>query len=441
MHNENLAASGSPWGEIDGIAPDSLSGIVFACEGVGGATVLLNGPTGCKYYHSSLSDSQTLRMLDFDPLSYPMKWYFGQPRVPCTYLDNSDYVYGSEQKLEEALDHFKDDAATDLLCIVNSPGAALVGDDLTRIAEANLSGKSFAVFETPGYSLGMCAGFQLAARALVEHLAPPEHADPRPGTVNLLGMPLYLRNFMGDVQEMVRLCNLIGLEVNCVLCGGSSLEQVARVAEASLNVVVHPEFGLETAEYLQQRFGTPYYVCPGAPVGFDATERAFGDIAQLAGGNMAPLLEESRTARMRAFSFISRLHSLTGLPKGVPFVAEGTYSQIYALLGFCCDYLGMVPVGLWPVYEQSDCFAEQLRSRIGDLSVEQALDATPADCDFEIAFASGGTIARLKLEGRQFSGIETMLPTLGYLDVVPKTYLGTNGSLHLLEMVLNGLAF
>ncbi|MBQ9069242.1 MAG: hypothetical protein IJ131_09315 [Eggerthellaceae bacterium] len=436
--------SARPWGEMDGIFPDSLSGIVFALEGTGGATVLLNGPTGCKYYHSSLSDSQTFRMFDFDPLSFPMKWYFGQPRVPSTYLDNADYVYGAEAKLAEALDYFRDQDSIKMICIVNTPGAALIGDDLDRIAAEHLGKKPFLTVETPGYSTDICHGFETGIRALVDAAVPAEGGDkarPTLKRVNLLGMPLYLRNYTGDVAEMRRLCELCGLEVGCVLGGGSSLDDAAHIGEACLNVVMHPEYGMETARYLQERFGTPFFACDGAPVGFGATEHAFSRIAELAGGDAGPLLAESRKARMRSFSYISRLNSLTGLPKGVPFAVEGSYSELYATTSFLTDYLAMVPVALWPVYEQSDCCKTRLEELLDSLGARDTLGRDPEQCDPELVFASGSTIARLQLEERQFAGIETMLPTLGYLDVVPKTYLGVNGALQLVEMVLNGLKF
>ena len=67
---------------LNNITPDSLSGIIFALEGISRTAVLLNGPTGCKFYHSSVADNQTIKQFEFDPLNYPDKWYFGQPRLP-----------------------------------------------------------------------------------------------------------------------------------------------------------------------------------------------------------------------------------------------------------------------------------------------------------------------------------------------------------------------
>lgn len=431
-----------PWGGIDGIAPDALSGVVFALEGVQDATVLLNGPTGCKYYHGALSDSQTIRNIDFDPISFPMKWYFGQPRVPSTFLDNSDYVYGSEYKLADALDYFREQDKIALLCIVNTPGAALIGDDLERIAHEHLGAKPFLTVETPGFSEGLCAGFEAGAQALIDQTAGANTPrNPERGRINLLGLPLYLRNFAGDVEEMTRLAQLCDLSVGCALCAGGTLEDAKRLPDACLNVVVYPEFGLQTARYLEERFGTPYYLSEGPPVGFDATEAMFAEIAEAAGGNTHALMKESKQARMRCFSHISRISSITGLPKGVPFAVEGTYSELYAYTSFLASYLAMVPAALWPAFPQTATRKEALVGLLRRIGASEALDARPGETEAELVFASGETIARLRLEETKFSGVETMLPTLGYVDVVPKTYLGIRGAMHLVEAVLNGLAF
>jgi len=96
---------------LKNITPDSFSGLVFAMEGIDNTVVLINGPTGCKFYHSAISDSQSIHQYEFDPLNFPEKFYFGQPRVPCTWLDSRDYVYGSTEKLTEALDFLCDNVS------------------------------------------------------------------------------------------------------------------------------------------------------------------------------------------------------------------------------------------------------------------------------------------------------------------------------------------
>ena len=213
------------------------------------------------------------------------------------------------------------------------------------------------------------------------------------------------------------------------------------IPQAQLNIVIHPEFGLETARHLEERFGAPYIVCDGLPIGFAATERFARDVARATGADPEPVLAECREARKRAFSYISRLNSLTGLPTGVPFAAEGTYSELAAYTEFLLDYLALVPVALSPAQPQADCAKARLERLLDDAGFTDALGADAAETAPELFFGSGAAIARLRLAGLRFSGVETMLPTLGYLDVVPKTHLGPRGALQLVEAVLNGLMF
>ena len=116
-------------GYLSNITPDSFSGIILALEGVSRTVVLLNHPTGANFTIQP-SDNQSIRQFEFDPLNYPENGTSGTRF--CTYLDNSDYIYGSRDKLEEALT-FLLDQLFELLCIVNSPGAALIGDDLKEL--------------------------------------------------------------------------------------------------------------------------------------------------------------------------------------------------------------------------------------------------------------------------------------------------------------------
>ena len=447
-------------GLLTHITPDSFSGIIFALEGVGGAVTLLNGPTGCKFYHSAMSDYQSIRQLAFDPLSYPAQWYFGQPRVPCTYLDSRDYVYGSGDKLEEACTFLRENVPFDLLGVVNSPGAALIGDDLRRVIGCCLPDKPVVVIESPGFSSTICDGYDIAAREVLRQLGltdmgnrlsgtgsrlPDAHSrragKRRPAAVNILGMSIFHRHNTGDMQELRRLLGLCGVDVNCFVCADCSIETLAAVPEAALNIVVYPEYADRTAQFLRERYGTPFYVCDGPPVGFDATEKMMGDICSLLGCDASAFAAESEKARARAYTHISRVHSMTGLPKGVRFSLEGTCSELYAYAGFLVRYFGMVLESANVLHGESGAYRENLERLLTGLGLSGALQGNILEADSELVFASGGTIAQLKLLGKRFSGIETSLPSLGYIDVLPKASLGLTGALAITEQVLNGLIF
>jgi nitrogenase molybdenum-iron protein alpha/beta subunit len=379
--------------------------------------------------------------VEFDPLNHPEKWYFGQPRVPCTCLDNGDYVYGSSDKLTEALEFLSDNSAFDLLAIVNSPGATLIGDDLHGIAKSSIPDKPVVVLETPGFSSDICAGYEAAAMALIKQLQFRRSETIQPKTVNILGFSIYQRYFTGDVAEINRLMALCGVHINCFLCSGGDMESIRNIPTAALNVVVHPEYGFKTAEYLKTLYGTPYYVCAGPPVGFDATESMMTDICGLVQADQAAVLSVSEKARARAYAFISRVNSLTGLPKGVTFAVEGTYSELCAYTDFFVRYFGMLPDCLSVLNARSDGFRKQLIALLEELGVSGALGRDILETSAELVFGSGNTISKLKLKKHVFSGIETSLPSLGYYDVIPKTHLGISGALLLTEQILNGLIY
>ncbi len=404
------------------ITPDSLTGVLFALEGIRNAVVLLNGPMGCRFYHSTTSRFLLTRPLLKLPAgeggervpvdyNYLNSWFFRQERVPCTCLDGYDYVYGTKEKVREAMTFIRDSVDFDLLAIVNSPGASLIGDDLRETAGEVLGPGRTVVVETPGFSETFASGWSRAAMALLEQVGtdlwgkrqPKERNGKR---VNLLGLSIWQRYFEGDLAELRRLLDLCGVQVNAALCADSSIEELAQMPEADLNVVLDPEAGTAAAHFLKEYCGTPCMICDGLPVGFSATERTFLEICAALDVSCEKLMEESERARALAWYRIEQVYSTSGKPRGVTFCVEGSTAQKQAYAAFLTDYLGMEP---------SD--------------PEHA----------ELVFGDANLISELMLKNRRFCGIEISLPGMGYIDLVPKTHLGIRGALFLIEQVLNGL--
>lgn len=439
------------------IMPDSLSGIVFALEGIRKSAVIINGPTGCKFYHSAISDNQYPRQLSFDPLNYPEVFYFGQPRVPCTYLDSYDYVYGSKEKINKLLTYISD-GDYELIAIVNSPGAALIGDDLAGIASKIIHNIPLLTIESPGYSQGFYQGFQEALINLIKSL-PMEQGEKRADSINLIGLSIYNKYFKGDLQEIKSLLELCGVQLNCVLCADTKLEEIKKIPQAALNVILYPELGLDLARYLQNTFGLPYFVFDqGLPIGFDLTEKYItGILNMLADGarikerkedlmanlelpeKMCLLIRKLEQARADAYLQISRLHSMTGLPRGATFSIEAPSSALLAYTDFLFTYLGMIPECIVPLEGDPGLFSTGMMDFLAAHHLESSYQRNIDDAKSDILLANGNTIAQYALAGHKFSGIEIELPSMGYIDVIPKTHLGVQGSLLLVEQVLNGM--
>lgn len=437
---------------LTSITPDSMSGLVFAFEGISKGLVLMNGPTGCKFYHSATSDNQMIRQPEFDPLEYPEFWYFGQPRVPSTFLDKRDYVYGSEDKLSEVIAFLEKEIDFDLLAIVNTPGAALIGDDIERIArEASKDESKIISIGSPGYSLPIWDGYIKACRILIEKLAKPGE-KPAGKSVNILGLSIFHRDFAGDKEELQKALALCEIDVNCFLCAGSSVSDIEKLPRADLNIVVDSLYGLDSAKLLSERFDMPYTVCDGLPVGFRAMEKLLQRVCEKLGSNITAYMKQSERARAKCFAHLSRVHTLTGRPKGVKFAVHGSLSQCLGYTEFLASYFGMTCDVVSIVerkdlddktrnYEELAMQEARLREILNDYGSSDALKKNIFDTDAELVFADGQTIAILRAKGKRFSGIETALPSLGYIDVIEKSHLGIGGGLLLCEQVLNGMLY
>lgn len=419
------------------LEPDAFTGSLLAAEGIEDATVILNGPTGCKLYHGHLSDCQYPRASSFDPLSYSEEFYFGQPRVPCTYLEGDDYIAGSTEKLRRILPAIAS-AREGLIVIINSPGASLIGDDLVRfIKGAGLSHRCIAI-ENAGYSSALCEGYQRTVLEILDWMR-IERRETCPNKVNIIGMSLYHSNWDSSVEEIKRLLSLLGLQVGSVVCAGTTLEELRLSAEAACNLVICEEYGLDIAHWYERNLSIPYVFSPaGAPVGFEATEICLKFLAAHMGIDSFPATGFIRQERRRQYRKIARFHSLTGLPKGASFAVKADSSIALPLTKWLYNYLGMVPAGIISP-------GGNLRSRealsgfLNEIGFSEAWNNFPSHEPVDVVLADGHTVKMMREKRLCRAGVEISLPSSGYVNFLPRTYMGISGSLFLLEEILNGL--
>lgn len=452
---------------LTNITPDSFSGMIFACEGIKKAVVLLNGPTGCKFYHGAIASYQGLAQREFDAVSYSDLWLFGQARVPCTYLDKRDYVYGSRDKILDGIKYIKEVFDCEFLAIINSPGAALIGDDLEGISEIFKEDFPILTIESPGYSQNIWDGYSDFTVELIkklikngEHEQTEKHEKPEKvknewinvnsekteKTVNILGMSIFQKYYRGDVEELKKIFELCGVKVNCVLCANCNVEEIKNMGNADLNVVIHKDYGLKAALCLEELCGTPYYACDCPPIGFSQTEKMVKDVCEMLNCDFENFRSYSERARSDVYLHLSRLNSLTGLPKGVKFAVHGRSEECLAYAQFFVKHFAMIAECI-SVIGDEDLKTRQtedyikLESFLESYGMKKAMEQDILLSKAELVFANGDIIAQLKARKHSFSGIETGLPSLGYTDVLPKTHLGVQGAKLLCEQIINGVLF
>ena len=425
------------------ISPDSLSGAIFAIEGIKDACVILNGPTGCKFYHSAVSDSQYIRGLSFDLSKYSQKYYMGQTRVPSTYLDGHDYVFGSGEKLEAIL---KKPEIQDfgLIAVINSPGAALIGDDLEGFINREIKEIPCFSIENTGYSGSFSEGYQKAIIKALSYIGMNhrEESKTHKHSVNLLGFNIYQKYFGENYSAVKSLLSLCGISVISAPGVGDSAESLKRMTEAGFNVIIYPEYGNEIARWMENTYGIPYISLEeGPPVGFDGTESFVRQVCRKAGADPGQAVNKINEARAKAYIHLSRFTSLLGLPKGSLYGIKAEASLCYSLTKWLSSYLGMIPAAISVLPDKDGESMIKLSNFLIQIGCEDALNNSVTETSMHILFADGSAIAQTRLEGKKVCGVELTLPGLGYLDVTDKYILGEKGALFLIEQILNGLRF
>jgi nitrogenase molybdenum-iron protein alpha/beta subunit len=439
----------------ENIALDSFSGALFAVEGIKDACVILNGPTGCKFYHSAISDSQFTRQAVYSPLEYS-EGFFGQPRIPATYLDGHDYIFGSGEKLRKIL-KLALGRKYAIIAVINSPGAALIGDDLEKFIAGETRGTAdhgadvlCLALEDTGFSGSYGSGYQTAMLKVLEVLDfetggkkrdSGESAAESP-KVNLIGLSIYQKYFDSNYKAIKEMLECCGIETICAPGAGDSAAAMKNIPRADLNVVVYPEYGKEIAEYLESRFATPYIVPEeGPPIGFFSTAafvKQICDFFSLSALNAEAVIE---AARAGAYLYLSRISSLLGVPRGCLFSVKADSSTAYTLTRWLCSYLGMIPAAVSVLPGADAVFTKKLADFLAAANHGDAVTNPIIETPAQIVLADANTIAEMRLYGQNICGIEIALPSMGYIDVMEKTLFGAQGSLFLLEQILNGIRY
>jgi nitrogenase molybdenum-iron protein alpha/beta subunit len=425
-------------GEAAVIRPDGFTGALLALEGIGDAAVILHGPTGCRGYHAAISEQWFPRDAGYEPLNYAERFYFGQPRIPTTYLDGDDFVFGGGEKLEPAVEAALK-RKPGLLAVVNSPGAALIGDDLKRALVAAAPGTPTVAVEMPGISRPMGEGYQQALIAVLEALQLRARPAARP-SVALVGLSIAHQHWEGSAAELRRLLALCGIDVCCVLGAGSPVTEWRRIADASCVAVIHEEYGGRVAQWLARHLSLPV-VQPdcGAPVGFGVTEEWLGAVAAATGADPAPALAELRAQRRDVARRIYRIDTFQDILRGSRFSIQADPSFALPLTRWLYEYLGLVPVSIeTPDYAGAPA-ALRLRDFLHAIGCGDAWQRNWREVESEFLFADGNQAAVARISGQIPTCVEWMLASDTYWDVVPKAMLGVRGAAYLVEQVINGI--
>jgi light-independent protochlorophyllide reductase subunit B len=247
--------------------------------------------------------------------------------------------------------------------------AELIQDDPGGLARALGLPIPVVAVELPAYqkkeNWGSAETFYQLVRAFALRRAPAKQA-----LCNILGPTALGFRHRDDVEEIVSLLGRLGVAVNVVAPLGATPADLARLGEASFNVVLYPETGMQAASWLQRAFGQK--MTKTVPIGIGATLDFITEVADLAGVDPGPLLTSSES-RLPWYSRSVDSNYLTG--KRVFIFGDATH--VIAAARIASEELGFTVAGLGTYTRE---FAREVR----DAALKHAVEALITDDYLEV---------------------------------------------------------
>lgn len=313
----------------------ALHGALQLIEAVDGAVPVIHSNAGCGMQH----------FLGVSRLGAGYET-FGGPPVSSSNISQKHIVFGGSSRLREQLKNTIKVIDAELYVIVTGCSVEMVGDDIPAMTKEGRD-QDFPVIyaNTPGFRGAVHHGYQLVVKALIEQLPDLLKQSPPPvdGLVNLLGIVPYQDPFWaGNLAEIGRLLEGIGLRPNLLLGYGQGLEGWHQAPQAALNIVFSV-WGETPSRLLEERYGIPSLVFEGLPVG-TATGRllyALSDRLGLDPKRTETFVQAEEARLNRHLASLADTYHRTGFQSEFALVGES--AQVIGLSEFLTNTLGFVP--------------------------------------------------------------------------------------------------
>ena len=214
--------------------PGSFVGATLTASGIRNALIIFHGILGCNM------ESNHFRSDQIPGGSYV-------PIIP-TGLNESDCVNGGREKLLATLrDSIKQavyrNRPPEIVFILTSDATSIVGDDIVSAAKLveEETGIKIITLDTPGFAGGLVHGTDAALAGILDKLCVKPVEAPS-NKINLIAPHLIgSKNWTNDIDEIIRLLEACGIEVNLNLCRNTDFKAIENFSDAKYNYILSSE--------------------------------------------------------------------------------------------------------------------------------------------------------------------------------------------------------
>lgn len=218
--------------------------------------------------------------------------YFGSgycsgQSIPTSGVTETEIVFGGFERLTEQITATLEIIDAKLFIITTGCMTEMIGDDIEGVArQFHDADTPVIAVNTPSFKGNSYHGYELVLEGIfLEYLNTPK--NKRKGLINLFGViPSHDPFFRGDLEEVKRLLEQLGLEVNTFFTPGQTFENILSAPSAELNIVLSHTYGVRFAQKFEELHSVPF-ITADLPVGPAATDDFLRRISDILGLNSA----------------------------------------------------------------------------------------------------------------------------------------------------------
>lgn len=313
----------------------ALGGAVGTLHAIPRAITIIHGSAGCGGNINSAINAGA---------GYIGGGYCGGAALPSSNVVERDVVFGGEDRLREQIQSTLELVDGDLFVVVTGCMVDMIGDDTAAVVgEFKNAGKPVIAVPTPSFKGNAFYGYELLFKGLIEkYIQVSERKDPL--SVNILGVvPVQDVFWKGNLREIKRLLEKLGLRVNTFFGEGENLDNFKNAGAAALNIVVSNSFGIDSAAFFEKTHGIPYIVTP-FPIGALQGEtflKTVGNALNIDSKQITAVIAEEKKNYYEYFSRIADIYNDADLQRYAVVTGDSSYAP--SLTRFLSDELGWIP--------------------------------------------------------------------------------------------------
>lgn len=408
-----------------------LHGAIQTVEEIKGVVPIVHSNAGCTIQNYLANKASGLG-----------NGYVSGYSIPGTDAQERHVIFGGASRLREQIKNTIKVVNGDLYIVLNSCESAMVGDDIAAMTKESVEqGESVIDCLIAGFHGDSHYGYENVVTDIIKKLSTVRKIEVEKDErlVNIFGiLPQKDIYFKGDLAEIKRILEGIGLKVNTFFGPENGVKEFEIAQNAALNIVFS-KWGVKPAEKLEELYDVPKLVFASIPTGIQEVKEFVGKVAEALNLEEekvnAFLKKEEATFR---YYFQGIVDDFYEEQAGRKIALVGDESTVLRVGRFAKNYLGaIVDVAVitdgFPGEDGKIKKSEELKALANEIYFTQdgkEIDNILVHSDVELIL--GSSLEDEAAKKKETLNLEISYPVY-HKAIVNKTYAGVNGALTFTE--------